>query len=89
MLQTHETLIYFIQIYIQHHFCLLRCHSDKAIKIRYQIHPPVFEGVVDDGPQQQPVSDLRRSSEGEHVNGPESGMSLTQTAVEGRQRTTK
>lgn len=31
---------------------------------------PVLEGIVDYSPEQQPVSNLRRSSEGEHVDGP-------------------
>lgn len=39
---------------------------------------PVFEGVVDDGPQQQSIPDLGGPSEGEHVDGSQSGMSLTQ-----------
>lgn len=43
---------------------------------------PVFEGVVDDGPEQQPVSHLRRPSEGEHVDGSQGGVSLTQAAAE-------
>lgn len=43
---------------------------------------PVFEGVVDNGPKQQPVSHLRRSSKGEHVNGSQGGVSLTQATAE-------
>lgn len=42
---------------------------------------PVFEGIVDYGLQQQSVPNLRRSSEGEHVDGPQSRVSLTQTAA--------
>ncbi len=42
---------------------------------------PVFEGVVDYSPQQQSVTNLRRSSEGEHVDGPQSRVSLTQTTA--------
>lgn len=43
---------------------------------------PVFKGIVDNGPQQQPVSHLRRSSKGEHVDGSQSGVSLTQATAE-------
>lgn len=42
---------------------------------------PVGEGVVDDSLEKQPVSYLRRSSEGEHVDGPQRWVSLAQTAA--------
>lgn len=48
---------------------------------------PVLEGVVDDGPQQQPVSHLGGPSEGEHVNGPQRGVSLAQATEEGERET--
>lgn len=42
---------------------------------------PVCEGIVDYSLEKQPVSYLRRSSEREHVNGPQSWMSLAQTTA--------
>lgn len=43
---------------------------------------PVCEGVVNYRLQQQSISNLRRSSEGEHVNVPQSWMSPTETTAQ-------
>lgn len=42
---------------------------------------PVCEGIVDYSLKKQSVSYLRRPSEREHVNGPQSWMSLAQTTA--------
>lgn len=47
-------------------------------------HPPVFEGIVDDGFEHQAVPDLRWSAEVEHLNGLQRGVGMAQPAVEGR-----
>lgn len=44
-------------------------------------HPPVFEGVVDDGFEHQAVSNLRRSPKVEHLDGPQRGVGMAQPAV--------
>lgn len=46
---------------------------------------PVFEGVVDNSSQQQSVSNLRRSSKGEHVNGSQGWVGLTQSTAPKRE----
>lgn len=55
--------------------------SSVSLQLIVDTLVPVFEGVVDNSLQQQSVSNLRRSSEGEHVDGPESRVSLTQTTA--------
>lgn len=53
---------------------------------RRGLHPvcgavvPVLEGVVDDGFEDDSIPDLRGSSEVKHVDGPQGGMGVAQTA---------
>lgn len=56
--------------------------SPESFKLVVGSMVPVCEGVVDYRLQQQSVSNLRRSSEGEHVNGPQSRMSPTETTAQ-------
>lgn len=44
-------------------------------------HPPVFEGVVDDGFEHQAVPDLRRPAEVEHLDGAQRGVGMAQPAA--------
>lgn len=58
-----------------------RGHGEAGEGAPNHQHPPVFEGVVDDGFEHQAVPDLRRSPKVEHLDGSQCGVGMAQTTV--------
>lgn len=77
--KTHKTWLIYLGAVILSGFLIL---SSLSLWLIVDTSLPVFEGIVDYSLQQQSVSNLRRSPEGEHVYGPQGRVSLTQTAAQ-------